>query len=140
MIDGREFEQDVRTVARMLWTRAVYGGAEVIEGRERDGIFDTDDVVHVLEATTSRTKAKAETDCTKIVDLVVKLRKKNDGRVYKGWFVTLEEPTADQRTVAKDIAAKKNVQLTALSYDSFRSRLIDATAYLRRDPLTHSEA
>ena len=60
----------------------------------------------------------------------MKLRKKNDGRVYKGWFVTLEEPTADQRTVAKDIAAKKNVQLTALSYDSFRSRLIDATAYL----------
>ena len=36
----------------MLWTRAVYGGAEVIEGRERDGIFDTDDVVDVLEATT----------------------------------------------------------------------------------------
>jgi len=42
---GKMFEDEVRRVARMLWPSAEYSGAAIADGRERDGVFVTDDVV-----------------------------------------------------------------------------------------------
>src|SRR5258708_2803154 len=47
------FEQEVRRVAGLLYPD-IHGGAAMVEGRERDGIFVTDDTVIALEATVSR--------------------------------------------------------------------------------------
>lgn len=139
-----EFEDEVRRIARELWPSAEYDGASKQEGRERDGVFVTEEMVHVLECTTSRRKDKAEQDVKKIVKLVEKIQGAQRNRGVKGWFVTLEEPTADQRGVAD----KHKGLVVALSYDQFRSKLIEARKYIDlrrqypfgsvRDPETQS--
>ena len=47
LLDHKQFESEVRRVARQLWPDAEGGGAETIENRERDGVFQTEDVIHL---------------------------------------------------------------------------------------------
>src|SRR5687768_11988862 len=121
--DG-EFEDEVRRVARLLWPRAEFDGAVIAEERERDGVFVTEEAVHLVECTTSRTKEKAEKDVGKLAKLANKVRSQYPTKAVKGWFVTLEEPTAHQRTVVHS----HQHTVVAVSFDQFRSRLIDARA------------
>lgn len=123
-LDGRDFEDEVRRVARELWPTAQYGGAAMEFGRERDGVFDTEWVVHLIEATTWRTKAKAQQDIEKLVRLRRRLLTR--GKPVQCWFVTQSEPTADQRSVAP-----KDGSVNVLSFEQFRSKLVDAHGYLR---------
>ena len=44
---------EVLRIARHLWPSAAFGGAAIEEGRERDGIFVTEEMVHLIEATHS---------------------------------------------------------------------------------------
>ena len=137
-----QFENEVRRIARALWPSAEFDGAANVEGRERDGVFVTEDCVHVVEATTSRSKEKARQDITKIMKLLPKLRMRNENRAVRGWFVTRDEPTADQHDVAKKHKSSVNI----LSFSQFQARLIDSKAYLSarddyafgsvRDPVT----
>lgn len=120
------FEDEVRRLARLLWPSAEFCGATLAEGRERDGVFETDDFIHIVECTTSRKKQKAEEDFQKIEKLMRRLGAKRPEKHVKGWFVTLHEPTADQREVFK----KKEKRIIALSFVQFRSRLVDAHSYL----------
>jgi hypothetical protein len=122
----RDFEDEVRRIARLLWPAAEYGGASIVDGRERDGIFVTEDNVHIVECTVSRRKEKAEEDVKKIFHLVKKLRSLYAAKGIRGWFVTLQEPTADQRGVV----SKHAEFIVAVSFDQFRSRLVDAKTYL----------
>src|SRR5215510_10551288 len=65
MSDDRQrqaFENSVRRIARELWPAAQYAGAEMVDGRERDLVFETDDVIYAAEATTDRSRAKAVHD------------------------------------------------------------------------------
>ncbi len=59
------FENEVRRIARLLWPGSEYDGAAIEEGRERDGIFETSDFVHLIECTVSRSKQKAIDDLEK---------------------------------------------------------------------------
>lgn len=118
-----EFENDVRRIARLIWPGAEYAGAAMEDGKERDGVFVTPDIVHLLECTTSRGKDKAERDVAKLVKLAPSMQQRHS-RPVQTWFVTKEEPTAEQREVAR----RRSVN--ALSYDQFRSRLIDARTYI----------
>lgn len=43
--DQRLFENEVRRIARELWPEAQYGGARIIDGSQRDGVFETEDCV-----------------------------------------------------------------------------------------------
>src|SRR4051794_28383165 len=95
------FEDEVRRVARQLWPGAGLGGAAVVDGRERDGIFETEDVLHLIECTTSRTMEKATSDSEKLAKLARKLGPKDFTKAVKCWFVTREEPTADQRATVR---------------------------------------
>lgn len=95
----RAFEDEVRRIARLLWPTGEYGGALIEDGRERDGIFETEDYVHIVECTTSRSKQKAVEDHSKLDKLGRQLAGRFPQRFVKGWFITLEEPTADQREV-----------------------------------------
>jgi len=120
------FEDEVRRIARQLWPRAEFGGAEMRDGRERDGIFEADEFVHVIECTVSRSKQKAQEDFEKLSKLIRQAESKYSHKFCKGWFVTLHEPTADQRAVF----AKAKGRVVAVSFDQFRSKLIDARSYL----------
>jgi hypothetical protein len=123
--DG-EFEDEVRRIARLLWPSAEFGGAAIVESRERDGIFEGDEFVHCIECTVSRQKDKATDDGAKLDRLMRKLGPKNPTKFIKGWFITLNEPTADQRTVIQ----KYKGRIVACSYDQFSARLVDARTYL----------
>lgn len=124
--EDKIFEEEVLRIARQLWPQAEYGGAEIVQGKERDGIFVGEDIVNLVECTTSRKKEKAEKDIGKLEELFDVQRKKYVQKAVKGWFITREEPTADQRAVAQGSHGK----VVALSFEQFRSKLIDAKGYL----------
>jgi len=137
-----DFENEVRRVGRALWPEARYSGALKLDGRERDGIFETEDCVHLLEATTSRRLDKARQDIGKLTSLAARLKGDSRQKAVRAWFVTRDEPTADQRQAA----VKHKSFLTILSFGQFQSRLVDVRAYLAardnyafgsvRDPVT----
>ena len=121
-----EFEDEVRRIARQLWPAAEFGGAAIVDGLERDGIFVTEDIVNVIECTVSRKEEKARQDCAKIDGLVRKYRLKYPMKLVRGWFITMHEPTADQ----KKVASRYKGTLQACAFDHFRARLVDARSYL----------
>src|SRR5437870_2975960 len=119
--DGHTFEREVRAIARELWPDALVAGSVTIDGRERDGYFETEDCIHLLEATTLPLKSKAEEDIKKMVTLAHGLQKTRYGKSVRCWFITKDDPTADQHAVAFP-----NRQLvTVESFHHFRTRLID---------------
>ncbi len=122
--DSERFENEVRRIARQLWPVAQYSGAKIIGGRERDGVFETEESVHLIEATTSRHKDKAEGDCRKLAELAQKYERQVHDRAIRRWFITRDEPTAEQRRVATQY------RVTAISFSQFQSRLIDSKSYL----------
>jgi hypothetical protein len=143
--EHKDFENEVRRVARALWPAARYSGALNIDGRERDGVFETEECIHLVEATTSRKLDKAKQDIDKLVSLKSKLERTTSNKALRAWSVTRDEPTADQRQAAE----RHKSFLTILSFSQFQSRLIDALAYLAarenhafgsvRDPITGSQ-
>ena len=125
--DPKQYEHDVIRIARALWPTAEVGGSIVVDGRERDGLFVTEEVVHIVECTTRRDKQKAVEDIEKSIKLGRSLRVTYPTHSVQCWFVTAQEPTPDQQAIAK---SKKEFLVKAVSYNTFRSRLIDADAYL----------
>jgi hypothetical protein len=75
MNDPHHFEEEVMRIARYRWPTAEFGGSSKIDEKERDGVFITEDIIHLLECTTSRTKAKAEKDLGKLHELYLKFKK-----------------------------------------------------------------
>src|SRR5262249_25684664 len=69
-------------------------------------------------------------DIGKIVDWMrAKRRSGYRAKFLKGWFITRDEPTADQRAVLDRFREyKDSIELRSLH--SFRSQLIDAQTYL----------
>lgn len=142
--DEEDFENEVRRVARALWPEARYSGAIKVDGRERDGVFETEECVHLLEATTSRKLEKAKQDIGKLVALASKFLPRTSHKAVRCWFVTRDEPTADQRHAAE----RHKAFLIVLAFSQFQARLIDVRAYLAardnypfgsvRDPVTGS--
>lgn len=126
--DANELEDEVRRIAREMWPKAEFGGAAMIESQERDGIFETDEIIHIIEVTASRKLEKAVKDSEKLDKLLKKKRKEFPHKHTVGYFITLEEPTADQRT---HITQKYGDSIKVLSYDQFRSKIIDAKSYLQ---------
>jgi len=122
----RLFEDEVRRIARQLWPSAQFSGSANVDGAERDGVFETEQCIHLLEATTSRKKQKAADDTRKLARLAVKLQSRSRRRPVQCWFVTRDEPEADQRSVA----AKAGCAINVLSFSQFQSRLVDAASYL----------
>lgn len=123
---GLQFEDEVRNIARNLYSNNLGQGSQIVDGRERDGVFFNGSFYTVVEATTLKTKAKAEQDARKTHELVTKLRQQ--GNMAQGFLVTLHEPTADQKAV---ITSKKYDRTTKIiSFDELRSQLFDALSYI----------
>lgn len=124
--DDRAFEDEVRRIARLLWPSAEFGGAGIEDGRERDGIFETEDFVHLIECTVSRGQAKAQDDGKKLGALIRKFEAAKPTKHVTGWFITRQEPTADQR----DAIRKQKSRINAVSFDQFRAKLVDGRTYI----------
>lgn len=124
--ENEHFENEVLRIARALWPSAAYAGAAKIDGKETDGVFVTEDCIHIVEATTSRRKEKAKQDMTKIAKHMGNFAARDRTRATRGWFVTRDEPTADQRNLK--IGRENSINI--LSFGQFQSRLIDSHEYL----------
>jgi len=125
-LTGHEFEREVLNVARVLWPRDPSAGAEFIDGKERDGVFYDEDVIHLIEATIERSEEKAKQDCKKLSKLAGEIRKRHEDKVIKCWFVTKHEPTDRQRSVAKS----QNYPVHAVSFTQLQGKLVNAVEYI----------
>lgn len=124
--ENEQFENDVRRIARALWPAAEFFGATHIDGREYDGIFETEECIHIIEATTSRRVQKAKQDIDKLKRAMTKYRGADKYRAIRGWFITRDEPTADQRGLAN----QRRDGINVLSFSQFQARIIDSKSYL----------
>ena len=122
---GQQFEDEVRRIARARWSSAAFDGAAIVDDRERDGVFITEEMVHVIESTLLRTKDKAVDDGKKLSKLVKTFRTKYPTKGVKGWFVTATEPTADQREAIRPYYP----DVQACSYQQFCTPLVDSREY-----------
>lgn len=123
------FENEVRRIARARWPQAQFDGAIIRDGRERDGFFETDDVIHYVEATTSRRADKAKDDTKKMFSAMADQQRSGSMKGAVGWFVTKEEPTADQR---EEVKSHGKHQVKAVSFSQFQQALVDVPAYFER--------
>ena len=124
--EEKAFEDSVRKVASELWPSAIGGGAVILENKERDGYYATEECIHIIECTTSRTKAKAVEDCRKLSSQISIHEKKRITQAVKGWFITKDEPTAEQRSAAQSARPP----ITAVSLREFRAQLVNVIKYL----------
>jgi len=105
----------------------------MFEGAEHDGAFVDDTSVNVYEFTTLRTKDKAAKDGQKIARLLKHLLSQSANRfkAATGYFVTQEEPTADQRVAVQNICRAENVQIHCMSVLQLQTTLVDVEGYIR---------
>lgn len=130
---GPEFEDRARDIARAIHAPLGDQGATIFKGREHDGLYITDDAIHAYEFTELRTKDKAQKDGRKLADILTALHRETENkyRSCTGWFVTKEEPTADQRAAIAAIAKSSGITLHAIGFMSLQSRICNTNEYLR---------
>lgn len=125
--EDEAFEEEVLRIARAVFApHQPHQGAAVVSGRERDGIIHGDDIVVAIEATTSRALDKAKKDGSKLKEACEGLARQHRFKAVKGYFVTRDEPTAQQR----DAISALRAPVIACSFAQFRSHLIDSRDYL----------
>lgn len=131
---GPEFEERGLALARSLHDPTGAQGAIMFRGKERDGLFANHNSVHAYEFTTLGTRDKAVKDGEKLAELLKAVGSQADHR-YKsrtGWFVTRDEPSADQRTATQQIAARTGEQVIAISIKTLLQRLCNSESYIQR--------
>lgn len=122
-----DFENEVRRIARVKWPSAKYSGAAMLDGRERDGIFETEESINFVEATVSAGAGKARDDTKKLFKAISGHNRTGTLKVAIGWFVTKHEPTADQR---REVQEHGKGQVKAVSFSQFQQSLVDVRGYL----------
>ncbi|WP_203725366.1 hypothetical protein, partial [Streptomyces sp. SID13588] len=89
--------------------------------------------IHAYEFTIEPKKAKAQKDAEKLRELLIDLgrRPENAYKNLTGWFVTRDEPTAEQRGAVGEESRKGNITIHAISVSTLQRRLCDSEGYLR---------
>lgn len=122
-----DFEAEVLRISRALFApENEFQGSTYIGTAERDGVFVGPDSVTIVECTVSRRKDKAEKDGKKLSDACLAKARQYPFKSVKGYFVTREEPTADQRSAIKSFGPP----LIACSFTQLRGQLVDSLKYL----------
>jgi len=124
------FEAEVLRIARALWPQAEYDGSTMADHKERDGVFITEECIHLLEATAERKKEKAIKDATKLAEHYKIFQNIAQDKPIQCWLVFRHEPTAEQRDAAKLIQKQRNLRINCLSYQQFQAKLVNAQQYL----------
>ena len=120
---GPEFEHEVRSVARALWSLSSgEGAAEFIGNDEIDCVCRTEDVVHLIECTTDGRMPKFREQVNKLT--AAKRHLEGRGETVKLWAIGRDEPTPQQRSHARDSSVE------AQSMQEFKRRLLDSRYYL----------
>jgi ATPase subunit of ABC transporter with duplicated ATPase domains len=122
-----DFENEVRRIARYLWPHEGCHGAVIEDGRERDFVIETSSEIVLIEATVSQQKEKARKDIGKLVKLAQQKRRSAPTKAVHCWFVTKNEPTADQR----EVALRAPYPVSAISFAQFRAKMVDGREYLQ---------
>jgi hypothetical protein len=132
--NGPEFELRGILLARALHDPLGVQGAVMHKGQERDGLFVNHDSINAYEFTTLRTKDKALKDASKLAQLVrdVGAARGNGFKSRTGWFVTREEPTAEQRTAVQVVAKREGEQVHAISIATLQQRICNSEIYLQK--------
>lgn len=130
---GRCFEDRALAIARAIHDPGGLQGSVMVDGSERDAVFVSDTSIVAFEFTQQTKKDKAVHDGKKLAGLLNKLSKDpaNRFKSLQGYFVTEQEPTADQRAAVEQIAKDAGVPLKAMGVGVLRRQLIDAEEYLR---------
>lgn len=123
--DDAHFEAEVRRLARFVWTEGRVQRSPIIDGHERDALIETNDIVIVIEATTSRKSEKIENDSKKTSELIKKIRQQ--GFAARGVIVTKDDPTAEQEKIISSGKYRGAIEL--LSYRDLLTRLFDVSEY-----------
>jgi hypothetical protein len=119
---GNLFEQQVRSLARAKWSLPPgAGGARLISGQEIDIVCETEDVTHLIMCTIERKTQKVKSDVEKLGKAARFLQ--SQGILARQWEITREEPTADQREIAR------SASVTLHSIAEFRRSLINIDEY-----------
>lgn len=126
-MNGHEFEDLVHNIALRLWPSAPGGGRVMEGGRERDGVYVSEEGAYCVEATIDRSLDKAKKDGKKLAGLVKSLQTRYPEKAVKGFFVTREEPTADQRS---EVQCHGHL-VVAMSFNTFYAKLCDSWQYLK---------
>ena len=107
---GSKFENKVREIARILWNvNEGEGAAQIIDGRERDCIFNSGDLINYIECTISNKKEKIVINTQEINDVNVL----GAGDMYISYFIV---------NMLKNIQIKKSLQM---SHDDTYKRLLE---------------
>lgn len=130
---GPDFEQRGLVLARALHDPMGLQGAVMFQGRERDGLFVNHEEIHAYEFTTSRQKDKAIKDGEKLAELLTAVggSSANAFKSRTGWFVTREEPTAEQRSAVMTIAKARGERIHAISIAVLHQRICNSEMYLQ---------
>lgn len=131
MTDPKVFEQEVRRIARYRWHTTAYSGSEMLSGKERDGVFITEECVHLVECTCLGTKEKALKDLEKLFHANNEYRLRHPDKAVKCWFVTLNDPTGEQAACRKLIKGAPENLFNIVSFAQFQAKLIDSHQYLQ---------
>ncbi|QYF96790.1 NACHT domain-containing NTPase [Microbacterium sp. PAMC21962] len=131
---GHEFEQRGLALARALHDPMGAQGAVMYLGKERDGLFVGHDEIHAYEFSIARTKDKASKDGEKLAELLAGVggQPGNSLKARTGWFITLEEPTAEQRTTIEAISKAKGERLHAISIGTLHQRMVNSERYIQQ--------
>ena len=105
----------------------------MFRGIEYDAVFRSEEAINAYEFTTDRKKEKAEKDSKKLNDLLSHLGRQPVNRYLSctGWFVTKDEPTADQRAAVERESRRSGIAIHSVSIAGLQRRLCDAEDYLR---------
>ncbi|MFC3786289.1 hypothetical protein GGR90_001543 [Sphingopyxis italica] len=125
------FEEEVRKIAKQLFPGVNPNDSRYADGRERDGLFDDGECVHIFEATVSKKTDKVKNDIRKSSELVGKIRREKPTHNVKIWIVTAEPPTADQIEEGVKGRARARCPIEVCGFESLYNRLFDAREFLR---------
>ena len=130
---GPDFELRCLAIARALHDPLGLQGSVMFRGRERDGLFVNHEEIHVYEFTTSRQKDKAVKDGEKIAEVLSAVggTPANAFKSRTGWFVTRDEPTADQRSAIAALSHSRGERLHAISIAVLHQRICNSEMYLQ---------
>ncbi|WP_449221229.1 NACHT domain-containing protein [Tistrella mobilis] len=125
-----EFESFVRKIASEIWQARGYTGPITVDGRERDGILESENNIYCIEITVSKAAKHTKDACRKLESLIQKLRKQHPDKGVTGWYITRHEATGEQGSILKSFSHV----IVHKTYDQFYGTMIDAKQYLMERP------
>ncbi|MDN3356810.1 NACHT domain-containing protein [Actinomadura sp. DC4] len=129
---GPEFEIRALRIARAIHDPGSLQGPIIYQGRERDAVFVDATAINAYEFTVRRDVKKARDDARKLMQMLTELQRQPDNafKSLTGWFVTREEPNAEQRKAISQILHGSKVAVHVISVATLQHRLCDSEKYL----------